>query len=106
MRDLKDEREADALFDAHEAVLLKHGAHCVISAAARAEVAAFQQARPGAEVFAVEVTGRRELSEWLAQRLGVPHQSPQALVLRRGAVAWHAAHHEITADALAAQTRG
>ena len=106
MRELKDEREAEALFEASEAVLLKHGAHCSISAGAREEIAAFQEAHPQTEVFAVEVTARRDLSDQLATRLGVRHESPQVFVLRRGAVTWQATHHDITAEALAQHTGG
>ncbi|MEJ7809570.1 MAG: bacillithiol system redox-active protein YtxJ [Gemmatimonadaceae bacterium] len=106
MHELKDERGADALFEASEAVLLKHGAHCIISAGAREEIAAFEEAHPRTEVFAVEVTGQRDLSDQLATRLGVRHQSPQVFVLRRGAVTWHATHHDITAEALEEHTGG
>ena len=105
MRDLTDRRGVDALFEEPEAVLLKHGAHCPISAGARHELAAFEAQRPQVPVFAVEVTTRRELSDYLAERLGVLHESPQAFIVRRGEVAWHAAHYDITARALADQVK-
>ena len=102
MRSLTTQRDLDALLDTpDEIVLLKHGAHCVISAGARTAVAAFEAERPGTPVVAVEVTGQRALSDYVAERLGVPHESPQVFVLRGGKVAWSAAHGEISADALA-----
>ncbi|HEY8416227.1 MAG TPA: monothiol bacilliredoxin BrxC family protein [Thermaerobacter sp.] len=38
----------------------------------------------------------------MARRLGVRHQSPQALLVQRGAVRWHASHWDITEQSLAA----
>ena len=103
MQDLTNRHDADALLREPEAVLLKHGALCAVSAGARDELAAFRAEHPHTPVYAVEVTTRRELSDYLAERLGVPHESPQALVLRQGEVVWHASHRAITAQALAGQ---
>ncbi|MDF1504411.1 bacillithiol system redox-active protein YtxJ [Roseisolibacter sp. H3M3-2] len=105
MRDLTTEAEADAPFREATCVLLKHGAHCPISRAARAELEAFAERHPDVPVYRVEVTEHRALSDALAARLGVEHQSPQAFVLRDGAPAWHAAHFDITADGLERRVR-
>ena len=100
MQDLTTEHEADAAFREPTAVLLKHGAHCPISRAARAELDDFAARRPEVPVYRVEVTEHRALSDALADRLGVEHQSPQAFVLRGGRTEWHAEHFDITADGL------
>jgi bacillithiol system protein YtxJ len=53
----------------------------------------------------VDVIRQRPLSREIAARLGIPHESPQVIVIRGGTVRWHASHYEVTADALAAQIR-
>jgi thioredoxin 1 len=103
MTDLTNEQDAEALFREPEAVLLKHGAHCPISAGARNELDSFSAAHPGIPVYRLDVSEQRELSQDLAHRLGVPHESPQAFVLRDGRVVWHESHYRVNAKALAKQ---
>ena len=106
MRDLTTTDEVDELLRAPAAVLLKHGAHCMVSAAARDEIAAFVAKNPDAVVGGVEVTGQRSLSDYVAERLGVAHASPQVFVLSGGEVRWRASHREIRSDALTTQLAG
>lgn len=56
-------------------------------------------------VFAlVEVQKVRPVSNAIAERTGVPHQSPQALLVRDSEVTWHASHWKIKASALRGAT--
>jgi len=87
-------------------ILLKHGINCMISRAARTELDGFSRAHPDVALSAIEVTGKRELSNAVAERLGVRHESPQLLLVRDGAVAWKAEHFAITAAALEAALDG
>ena len=102
LQDLNTESELDAALRAPAAVLLKHGASCPISAAAREELSSLAAERPDVPIYRVEVTGKRALSDAVADRLGVAHESPQAFVLRDGCVEWYAEHFDITRDAVAA----
>ena len=101
MRDLKTRDEVDAMLAEREAVLLKHGASCPISAAARKELEAFCASRDDVAVYRLEVTERRDLSDYVAERLGVAHESPQAFVLRDGKPVWRAERFDISAQGLA-----
>ncbi|HSB80022.1 MAG TPA: monothiol bacilliredoxin BrxC family protein [Candidatus Methylomirabilis sp.] len=65
------------------------------------EVQEFVRRRPDVPVFLVDVLSQRPLSQRIAASLGIRHESPQAIVLRRGAPGWHASHSDVTADALA-----
>jgi bacillithiol system protein YtxJ len=56
---------------------------------------------PTVPVYLVDVIAQRLLSRDIAARLGIRHESPQAIVLRNGAAAWHASHYAVTAEALA-----
>lgn len=82
--------------------ILKHSATCPISGEALGEVEAYLAAHPGEEAGMVVVQEDRPLSNWIAQRLGRVHQSPQLFLVAGGAVAWSASHWSITAAAMEA----
>jgi thioredoxin 1 len=48
----------------------------------------------------ITVQTHRPLSDAAATRLGIRHETPQALLLRDGKVVWNASHFSITASAL------
>ncbi|BDG59669.1 hypothetical protein caldi_07590 [Caldinitratiruptor microaerophilus] len=54
----------------------------------------------GVDVALVRVREERPLSQALAERLKVRHESPQAILVQRGRAVWHASHGAITARAL------
>jgi bacillithiol system protein YtxJ len=83
--------------------VFKHSLTCPISGTAWSEFRRFAE-RPGeaAEVVyaLIEIQRARPVSNALAERTGVRHQSPQALLLRDARVIWHASHYEIQVGAL------
>ena len=101
VRDVVTERELEQALAEPEAVILKHGARCGISASAREELEHFADGHPGVPLYRLEVGAHRDLAEALADRTGVAHQSPQAFVVREGRPVWHGSHFDITARALA-----
>lgn len=48
----------------------------------------------------VRVIEERPVSLALAERIGVTHQSPQAIVIKNGKPLWHDSHERITHEAL------
>jgi bacillithiol system protein YtxJ len=89
-------------------LVFKHSVTCPISARARVEfehVAASSSA-DGVVFALLEVQNARPLSDELARRAGVRHESPQALLLRSGAVTWHASHFAIRRDSLTTALAG
>ena len=103
---LEDEQALDALDDAPKAVIFKHSTQCPVSAGAHREVEAFVRDHPDVPVYRVLVIEQRPLSDAIALRVGVRHQSPQVLVLRDGRLASHVSHFGVTRDALVAATAG
>lgn len=83
-------------------MLFKHSTRCPISTRA---LAAFESAcaRPEAAaalwVF-LDLIAHRDVSNEIAARSGVTHQSPQAILLHRGQAVWNASHIGVTAEAL------
>jgi len=93
--------EADLahLLSAPLAVLYKHSPICPTSGVAYEEMLALRRRSP-VPVYLVDVIEHRPLSRALAERIGVVHESPQAIILRGGVAAWHRSHYDIQADAM------
>lgn len=94
--ELKTLEELDALLGAASGrpeVIFKHSLTCPISSGVREEVS-----RLDGTVRLVVVQNSRPVSNEIAERTGVRHESPQALVIRDGRVVYHASHYDITAD--------
>ena len=81
-------------------LLFKHSLVCPISARAFNEYRHFLAETADVHTAWIDVIGQRPLSLWFAEHAGVTHQSPQALVMSDGAVAWSASHASITRDSL------
>lgn len=74
-------------------IVFKHSTTCPISARAHREME-----KVNGEVALVVVQHARVLSNEVAARTGIKHESPQVFVLRNGSPAWHASHYDITAS--------
>lgn len=83
--------------------LLKHSTRCGSSAAAWRDFRDFASHHDETEALwaVVEIPEHRELSDEVARRTGVTHESPQVLLLRAGQAAWHASRWRISRQALA-----
>ena len=100
---LHDLASWQAALDRHPAVMLfKHSPVCPVSAAALVEWQQFLAEHPGVPTLFVDVLGDRPVARGLAERCGVVHASPQAILFRDGRPAWDASHNRITAESLAA----
>lgn len=83
--------------------IFKHSLTCPISGTAWAEFRRFvadQPADNGAVFALIEIQFARPVSNAVAERTGVRHQSPQAILLRAGRVSWHASHYDIDVSSL------
>jgi bacillithiol system protein YtxJ len=91
-------------------LLFKHSRSCGASLEALDELVAYLNDR-GPERSAprdsrslqyamVTVQTHRAVSNAVAQRLGVRHETPQALLIRDGRVVWSASHFRVTAAAV------
>lgn len=88
---------------ARPVLLFKHSETCGLSLQAHEEVQDLvADATFEVPVHLVSVQRSREVSNAIAERLRVRHQSPQMLLVQDGEVAWHTSHLAITADAVRA----
>ncbi len=95
-----------AATDVHPLLLFKHSRTCGTSMQAFEELEAFlADADPRLTCALVTIQTDRAVSDHIASRFGLRHQSPQAILVRAGEVAWTASHFRITAEALARAVR-
>ena len=100
---ITDVTELEKLIDRSKqqpVVIFKHSLTCPISASAFERMKSYD-----GDVSLVEVQRARPLSDEIAERLGVRHESPQIIVVRNGQVLWDASHFQITADKVAEAVR-
>jgi bacillithiol system protein YtxJ len=83
-------------------LLFKHSTVCPISAAAHEQYQAFCAAHPDVPTIYVDVIADRGTARGIAERSGVRHESPQAILFEQGKAVWNASHTAITKAALEA----
>jgi bacillithiol system protein YtxJ len=98
---LEDLDRAFAESSQRPVLLFKHSLSCPISARAFRELEVYlEKADPQVSYNLIKVQIAPAVSSEVAARLGVKHESPQAILVRNGRSVWDASHFEITAAAL------
>ncbi len=73
-------------------VLFKHSITCPISAGVYQEIS-----NADADINLIVVQRARDVSNAVAEKTGIRHETPQAFVLKNGEVVYHASHYDVTA---------
>jgi monothiol bacilliredoxin len=83
-------------------LLFKHSRYCGVSCEALDELHSHieTQGQSAVSYKMITVQTHRPVSDAAAQRLGLRHETPQAILLRDGKVIWNASHFRITAAQL------
>jgi len=77
-------------------LLFKHSPTCGISAQAYHDVADwYATTRATVPLFVVDVRRHRPVSDAIASRFGIRHESPQVLLVAGDAVRWHGSHWHV-----------
>jgi len=92
----------------HPVLIFKHSTRCSISATAKARL---ERSWKGAEVgdlapYYLDLIAYRSLSGRVATEFGVPHQSPQVLLINKGECVYDASHFEISFAEISQQLEG
>ena len=101
--DLLQDRDLEQLLERSKTdpvLIFKHSTQCPVSAQAYEEFMDFVEGVRDVLCGTVLVIETRQLSNAIAERFGVRHQSPQVLLIKDGRVMWHASHWSITSDSL------
>ena len=81
-------------------VLFKHSVTCPISTGVYHEVSEVET-----DVNLVIIQQARAISNEIAEKTGIRHESPQAIVLKNGKAVYHASHYDITAEDINSEVR-
>ncbi len=95
-KEIQNTKELDALIEKSNEraiVLFKHSTTCPISAGVYQEIS-----NADADINLIVVQKARDVSNAVAEKTGVRHESPQAFVVKNGEVIYHASHYDVTAN--------
>ncbi len=81
-------------------ILFKHSLTCPISQSAFEEFQAYREEHAEVPAFYLYVQDARDVSNRIAERFGVRHESPQVLYIQDGKAVWHDSHWKITQQSL------
>ena len=96
LTDLPALEAALACSQAGPILIFKHSATCGISAQAHHELTEWQARHtPRATMYKIDVRGHREVSNAVADRFRIRHESPQIVLVEDGAVRWHRSHWHV-----------
>lgn len=94
--EINSNEQLDKLFEKSNekpVVLFKHSTTCPISFGVYQEIS-----NADAEINIVIIQQSRNISNAIAEKTGIRHESPQAIVLKNGEPIFHASHYDITAQ--------
>jgi len=93
--------EMDEISATKSVVIFKHSTRCSISRMALKQFdAAFNYPEEKIDWYLLDLLNHRDLSNEIANRYNVTHQSPQILVIQNGKAVFNASHDSIAAEDL------
>ncbi len=102
MRSMDDLKKAMELSEHLPVVIFKHSTRCSISSMAlsRLERAWDFEENEAPAMYFLDLIAYREISNQIAQDLGVRHESPQMILLENGRAVYDSSHSAISAEGL------
>jgi len=101
LESMEDLDAAEALSNEKTVVFFKHSTRCSIS---RFVLKQFENSysipEEQMQIYFLDLIDYREISNEIATRFGVPHQSPQVIVVKEGKATYDASHESIDATVL------
>ena len=90
----------DVLEKQSSILIFKHSTICPISSSAYREFVNYSESNHNILFYRILVRENRDVSNLIAEKTSIRHQSPQVLLMINGEVIWHTSHYDITFDAL------
>lgn len=96
--------------ESHEVAvgIFKHSTRCSISATALDRLKRNWPKTEGTEtvkIYYLDLIAHRDISNTIAEKYGVPHESPQFILLKNGEAVYHESHYGINPGDILAQAR-
>ncbi|HRG38846.1 MAG TPA: bacillithiol system redox-active protein YtxJ [Bacteroidia bacterium] len=88
--------------DIQGVLLFKHSTRCSISSMALNRLDRNLKQSGSLPVYLLDLLDYRSVSQQIALRYEIEHESPQILIIKNGKCIYHASHSEITASAIEA----
>ena len=91
----------EEIFRKTKIMILKNSQRCPISRTAKREFEKFaEEYNDRIDLYMVDVIKCRDISNEIAEKTGVKHESPQIFLVENGEVTWHASHWNIKSETL------
>jgi bacillithiol system protein YtxJ len=100
LTDLEQLNEIISLSNEKPVVIFKHSTRCSISRMALKQFENEFDFSDKVTPYFLDLIAHREISNGIASRFGVMHQSPQLLLIKEGKSVYDVSHSDISADAL------
>jgi bacillithiol system protein YtxJ len=86
----------DIIAQPHPIAIFKHSTRCSISSMAKSRLE--RSVLPEIPFYYLDLLAYRQVSDYIAEKLGILHQSPQLIVIKEGNVLYHDSHNSIEID--------
>ncbi|MDQ3047412.1 MAG: bacillithiol system redox-active protein YtxJ [Bacteroidota bacterium] len=87
-------------------LIFKHSTRCSISNMSHGRLERSWKDNPAIPVYYLDLLNHRDISDEIASRFDVQHESPQALLIKDGKCIYHSSHSDISsADLIAAAAK-
>lgn len=86
--------------------IFKHSTRCPVSSQAYMEVSSVtEEILDDVDINYVDVISERNVSQEIARRFDIEHESPQILLIENNNVVWSASHFDIEAETIVAHAK-
>lgn len=101
LNDLGQLNEISSLSSEKPVAIFKHSTRCSISRMALKQFENEFNSSDKVTLYFLDLISHRDVSNEIASRFGVAHQSPQLILIKDGKAVYNVSHNEIDAEALA-----
>jgi len=100
LTELEQLDEIVTLSEAYTCVIFKHSTRCIVSRTALKQFEMQFVANEKIKLFFLDLLEYRPISNIIAEKFSIEHQSPQIIVIKGGKVVYSASHSDIDATIL------
>lgn len=100
LTDLLQLNEIDAISNEKPVVIFKHSTRCSISRMALKQFEREYDLENVVDAYFLDLIAHRDISNEIAKRYDVYHESPQLILIRNGKAVYDVSHSDIDAEAL------
>jgi len=98
---LNNSGQLQAIVDASHSkpqIIFKHSTTCPISSMAKSRLDRDNESLDAADAYYLDLLSYRTISNDVAEKLGVHHESPQVIVIHKGEVTYDESHLDISVE--------